>query len=211
MSHLFLLHSISKLCLNFFFCKALKIYFQVNGLENLNEKVCYAVGVILHYSLITSFFIMTYIAGDILLVFSNICSSWYTRVKKQNNIYLCWFLGGLYIAICVCLDLFTDLDITYGSDRGICFLQPNYYLMMLFVIPVISLVSVNFILFLISIISIYCNMIDTANGIQKEKVFIFAKIFSLMGVTWLIGLVPSIIQIPEMWYLFIATNALQGL
>ena len=39
---------------------------------------------------------------------------------------------------------------------------------------------------------------------------IFAKVAILMGVTWLLAIVPSLSRIQELWYLFIIINGLQG-
>ena len=50
----------------------------------------------------------------------------------------------------------------------------------------------------------------TQSPIDKNYATVFLKIGSLMGVTWLIGLVPPLTGIDEIWYVFIICNSLQG-
>jgi hypothetical protein len=179
-------------------------------MTDVGTQLCRAIGVALHFAWMTSFFIMTYVASDILCIFSNLFTSWFKKTEESRKVYFCWILSGMYISICVALDFLTDLDIDYGSERGICFIQPTYYFLILFIIPVVTLVSINFICFLVSVISIHCNLAQSMNPSRHQRVFIFSKIFSLIGFTWLLGLLPTLVGLNELWYPFIITNSLQG-
>ena len=171
---------------------------------------CRIVGIILHFTWLSAFSIMTYIAIDLVYSFTDIGTSWIAKSfsGKPHRVLLCWVLSGTYVTICALLDIFTNLDLEYGSGRGICFIQPSLYLLMLFVGPVSFLVFLNFICFVVSTISICIIM--TQSPIDKNYATVFLKIGSLMGVTWLIGLVPPLTGIDEIWYVFIICNSLQG-
>ena len=45
---------------------------------------------------------------------------------------------------------------------------------------------------------------------DRSMAKIFAKIGALMGVTWLLALVPYLTGMEELWYVFIIVNGLQG-
>ena len=68
---------------------------QISGMNSIGDNICQVIGVALHYFFLCSFVIMTHIAGDILIIFSNLCSSWYSRVERKNNIFICWILSGI--------------------------------------------------------------------------------------------------------------------
>ena len=182
----------------------------MSGISGFGETLCRIIGVLLHYSWMTGFIVMTYIAVDILLIFSR-CTSWHRRVQSNGKITICWLISAVFVGCCIVVDLCTGANFDYGSDNGLCFIQPAFYRLVLFIIPVFTMVTVNFFCFIISIISIYCSLSNNHNGAPlKERAAIFTKIFSLVGVTWILGILPQFIGIKELWYPFLITNSLQG-
>ena len=130
------------------------------------------------------------------------------------NLSYCWVLGIALMSIPVCLDLITNLPITYGSTRGICFIEPRLYLIWFFIGPSIFLFFINAMCFVVTIINI-CQILpndtEVAAASDRNMAIIFMKIGGLMGVAWLFALVPYITGIEEFWYVFVIMNGLQGL
>ena len=192
------------------------LHFQISGIDFFKEhtQICQCIGVALHFTWTTSFSIMTYIAFDLTYRFTNICQPWYTKKNiNTKKIFFCWVLTILYVLVCVLLDIFTELDLAYGPDRGMCFIQPNKYLLYLFVVPVVAFATLNMACFITVIFSV--NMIlrgnaEALDNVDKENILIFVRIFSLMGITWVFGLLPTLVGVFELWYVFIIANALQG-
>ena len=182
----------------------------MSGISGIGETPCRIIGILLHYSWMTGFTVMTYIAIDILLIFSN-CTSWHTRVHSSDRIVVCWLLSAVFVGCCLIIDLYTDANFDYGSDHSLCFIQPAFYRLVLFIIPVFTMVTINFLCFVISISSIYWSLSSNDNATPlKERITIFVKIFSLVGVTWILGILPQFVGIKELWYPFLITNSLQG-
>ena len=156
---------------------------------------------------------MTFISLDLFYRFSNICTPWYVKNSKIRRVKFCWFPSIVFISIPICLDNFTDIPVTYSSESGICFIEPQLYLLIFFIGPSMFMFFINVICFIGTIINIYRAQPDGTliNATSdRNMALIFARIGGLMGVTWLFALIPYVTGIQEFWYLFIITNGLQG-
>ena len=178
-----------------------------------NPMLCSIMGLLLHYFWLTTFLIMSFISLECFYRFSNICQPWF--VKHGNNkkkVKVCWIVSAKIMSIPICLDQFTDLPLEYASSSGICFIEPHIYIISLFVGPTLFLLCINVICFVGTLYNIYQavsdNEILAANDRNMAK--ICAKISALMGVTWLLAIVPFVTGIYEIWYVFIILNGSQG-
>ena len=157
---------------------------------------------------------MTFISFDFLYRFSNIHKSWLVKKSQDGKVKFCWVIGALLISIPVCLDEITDWPLAYASSRGICFIEPQIYLIAFFIGPSIFLFSVNTVSFIATIINI-CRILpddpDITAASDRNMALIFSKIGGLMGVTWLFALIPYITGVGEFWYVFTILNGMQGL
>ena len=159
---------------------------------------------------------MTAVSLDFVSRFSNICKPWYLKKTRTSfcNLSYCWVLGIVLMSIPVCLDLISDLPITYGSTSGICFIEPRLYQIYFFIGPSIFLFFINAMCFVVTVINI-CRILpsdaEVAAASDRNMAVIFMKIGCLMGVAWLFALLPYITGIKEFWYVFVVMNGLQGL
>lgn len=184
---------------------------QLSGIQRLQEiqVACYFIGFGLHYFWMTSFCIMTFIALDISVVFAS-CKPWYHHITRSKKVMGCWVFSATFTGLCVVFAKCTALNITYDSDRGICFIQPAFYLLLLFVFPVVIFITINTICYVTTVISMHCTVSPPSNH-ENQNMYIFIKMFSLMGITWFFGFLPPLLKINELWYLFIVSNTLHGL
>ena len=156
---------------------------------------------------------MSFISFDFFYRFSNIRQPWYVKQSKKERVKFCWLFSFVLMIIPVCLDFFTDLPLTYGSSRGLCFIQPQFYLIAFFIGPTILISAANLVCFVGTIINIVRLMphdADISAVTDRNLAMVFAKIGGVMGVTWLFAILPSITGVEELWFAFILMNGLQG-
>ena len=117
------------------------------------------------------------------------------------------------VTIPACLALFSDLPIEYAANDEVCFIKPASYRNIFFTGPVLALSAINTLCFIATSFNIKKARSENAeiNSISNvDIVAIFAKVALLMGVTWLIAILPTIIRVSEFWYVFQVVNGLQG-
>jgi hypothetical protein len=157
---------------------------------------------------------MSFISVNLFYRFSNICQPWLVKHGQgKNSVKYCWIVSLILILVNVCLDQFSSLELNYAGSRDICFIEPEFYLMLFFIGPVFFLISVNMICFVVTIYSIHQARPDETNIASisdRAMALIFAKVGSIMGVTWLFALVPFLTGVEELWYIFVVLNGLQG-
>ena len=157
---------------------------------------------------------MSFISLDFLYRFSNICKPWLVKKRQDGKTKLCWVIGALLTSIPVCLDKFTDWPLAYASSGGICFIEPQVFLIAFFIGPSLFLFSVSVVSFIVTISNI-CRLLpedtDITAAADRNMALIFSKIGGLMGVTWLFALIPYITGVEEFWYVFTILNGMQGL
>ena len=158
---------------------------------------------------------MTFISLDFAYQFSNIGSPWYTKHTsgRKKLVKFCWIMSMAVVTIPACLALFSDLPIEYTSNDDLCFIKPVSYRNIFFTGPVLALTAINTLCFIVTSFNIKKARSDNSEinfMSDADIVAIFAKVALLMGVTWLIAILPTFIGISEFWYIFQIVNGLQG-
>ena len=177
--------------------------------------MCSLIGILVHFFWMTAFLIMTFISLDFVYRFSNIGSPWYTKQAsgRKKLVKFCWIVSLASVAIPTGLALFSDLPIEYTFIDDLCFIKPATYRIIFFSGPVLALSTINTLCFIVTSYNIRRARSDNSeiNFISDaDIVAIFAKVALLMGVTWLIAILPTIIRVSEVWYVFQVVNGLQG-
>ena len=188
-----------------------QLLFQISGISIITSSyiVCKMVGTLLHLFWLMSFLCMSCISLDLAYKTN---SNWHRTSRKFKALY-CVLFAMIFVMICLMLDLFTPLELEYGIERGICFLQTPFYQMILFVIPVASMLFLNTILFFFVVIKIYKTNLQShrMTGTERYYVCVYARILSLFGISWITALLPSLTNINELHYVFTFINLLQSL
>ena len=193
-----------------------RIYFQISHLKTItsNPLLCKINGILLHFFWLTAFLIMSFISLKFFYRFSNICKPWFMKHDSgKDKVMYCWLIGILMMSIPVVMDNFSEFALDYAASRGICFIEPKFYINAFFVSPTLFLITINTVCFIATIIELHKarpdeNDVTTISDTKLAKVF--AKIGGLMGVTWLFALVPFLTKIEELWFVFILLNGFQG-
>ena len=112
-------------------------HFQISHISIFTSTpvLCRIVGIMQHYFWLTCFLVMSLVSLDFFYRFSNIYEPWFVKKRQDGKVKYCWIIGGLLISIPVCLDEFTDWPLAYASNSGICFIEPQTYLIAFFISP----------------------------------------------------------------------------
>jgi len=192
------------------------ILFMVSGMAGLEGESCKAVGASLHFALLSTFLWMLVEGYTLYQTFANVFG--YRRQDKSKA--LRWYMATAYgLPLIEVLVVYFAWPAAYERDDGVCFLAKNNNAMWLFVGPVLVVIVLN-IYALVKISRVIYDLPSvsprdstTAEIIGKAKrAFKSALTFgSIMGITWLLGLL-SFFAASELafHYTFAVFNALGG-
>lgn len=187
------------------------ITFYVSSIVNQNSQdyiLCTVIGVILHYSIISSFAWMLIIA---ILQFKRFVEVFVTPPKR---ILLKCFLGGwiapLIPAIYV---LLFDGDNYVSGNIGLCYPSGlGLYIGVWF--PLATIILVNLILFIYIILTVVRKKTELVSNIGKNETVLQWRLgvllFFMLGLTWIFGFMAQLGFGEVFVYLFCFLAPLQG-
>ena len=183
--------------------------------------LCTLLGFLLHYFALSHFTWSSVIAINLLRSFVTTSPRPVTinRIKAIKQIVL-YFIGwGIPLLVCVTclvLDKGTNVNIDYATDK-LCYLQEKVAVLLGFIIPVCIIVLFNLVTFIVLVVSIHrtikATKMATSNSRDsntKKELRIYAGIFSLLGLTWILALMAAIKDLDVLWYLFFVITLLHG-
>ena len=176
---------------------------------------CQFLGATQHYFWLTTFAWMACITVDIYQCLSTIEVSHPDSHKERyyKSLVLCWLTPTILPIIVLCLQFAGSMTFGYGGQHS-CWLKNSRSVLYFFAIPALSIVVINIVLFLGSVYRIHqisknaCYVGRKEDG--KIRLIRCVKISSWIGASWLFGILPNIINRPELWYVFTIFNAFQG-
>ena len=184
-----------------------------------NKPLCQTVAIIEHYFLMASFVSMSVIAFHTYTVFARNVPAPRMSNGRERKLFcrylvLTWLLPALIVGICVVLDRQDGQKVGYGESR-ICWMsEPNAYIYFV-IIPVGVLLLFNIVAF--SITAVYLQKHSRsraarqATGNRPSNLSIYAKLSTLMGFSWLFGLLALVVTSTMVfWYLFVIFTSLHG-
>ncbi|XP_046840457.1 uncharacterized protein LOC124434614 [Xenia sp. Carnegie-2017] len=184
-----------------------------------NENICKAFAIIEHYFLLASFFSMVVIAHHTRKVFGKKLPAPKMspgHKRKLFYVYLClvWIIPALFIAICVVLDSEEIINLGYG-ERDICWLTGTNSYVYFVTIPVILMLMFNVVEFVRTAIQLRKHAQNqaglTASGKRSSNLSIYIRLSTLMGFTWLFGLLGQVVTSTSVfYYLFVIFTSLEG-
>ena len=183
------------------------------GQTNLPKWACTLVGATSHFLWLTALFSMNICSVHIYLTFSKNQKLSAKCDQKQTIIYVVYIvlasLGFVFVNIIVSLIDSFGKDIGYGGS--LCYISSNLMQSITFLVPLSVVLVANIALFVVVVIRI--NRIKEAianTKMERNYLLIYARLSSLTGITWIIGLFQVLINHEILEYLFITFNASQG-
>ena len=176
---------------------------------------CQFLGATQHYFWLTAFAWMACITIDIYHCLSSFQVTHPDSLKKRYNklVASCWLAPVILPLITICLQLSGSAAVGYGGQHTCWFINPDSVLYF-FAIPVLTVVFINLTMFIGCVYRIRQISSNARYVGRKEdgklRLLQCVKISSWIGTSWLFGILPNIINRPELWYIFTVCNALQG-
>ena len=197
------------------------IFWLLSEIVHIRSSIptCKAIAFIEHYFLMASFVSMSVIALHTYIVFAkNVPAPKMSEGRERKRfcgyLALAWLLPAFFVGFCVVLDRQGVLKMGYG-ELGICWMsEANAYIYFV-IIPVAVLLLFNIVAF--SITAVYLRKHSRnraarqATGNRRTNLSIYAKLSTLMGFSWLFGLLALIVTSTMVfWYLFVIFTSLNG-
>lgn len=140
-----------------------------------------------------------------------------------------WTTPLLIVGALTCKQFVTERHrMSYGYRA--CYISTNFDLLMFFVLPVAVILLVNLFFLVMCIRMIRAvdrstekyltqegsthsrgeNSNKRGGTDNKNRLVLFIKLFSLTGMTWLLGILSSFFHNSPVWYVYLVLNSLQG-
>ncbi|XP_078373674.1 uncharacterized protein LOC144657238 [Oculina patagonica] len=195
-----------------------------SAVKSDDHNACLAIAVLLHFFVLSSFTWMSVMAYDVRRIFTNVSEGVVAHRQNRHGGYTkrlikyCLYAWGspvLFVAACVITDYVKEGSIGYGQGDEECFISQPKAILYLFVLPVALLITFNLFALGHTVICI----VKARKRTQQQKTrqngpsvaVICFKMFSVMGVTWILGIAANLKALSFLWYPYVVLNSLQGL
>ena len=193
-----------------------QILLLISGVMQQWPLACVIIGVVQHFFWLASFLWSCVIATDVYLVFGRTDGRpvYTVGTRKMVAYYMVgWMLPSVFVCTCVVLNVYTGLRVGYG-DGGSCWITTTDGMIAAFFAPLLAITLLNTILVVSALVMITRTMnfsqAMNVGSAGREKLTIYMRLISIIGLTWLFGLLANITGIRYMAYPFILLNGSQG-
>ncbi|KAL1138000.1 hypothetical protein AAG570_009695 [Ranatra chinensis] len=181
---------------------------------------CKAVAVTLHFFFLSAFFWMNVMSVDVWTTFSRLSLRGSTTHTLRNYSIYAWGGPFLISGVALVADL-TDyvpeiVRPLFGGFPGVCWFANRIALGLFLYMPICLLLGVNMALFAITVCWLqrqktHPDLVKQASGRKEcKRLWLYAKLSTIMGLSWSFGMIASLLDRPDFWYPFILFNGLQG-
>jgi hypothetical protein len=197
-----------------------QLLFLLAGSASGNYPACATIAILVHYFFMAAFMWMNVMAFDICRTFTKFSkpssSDNYMRKFVRFCLYsLCTSLLIVLIAVVVNYSV-NDSVYRPGYGEGVCWFKYRRALLIFFAVPVAMVILANIVYFGVTLYSIQkatkLAMMATTNNKKsdRDRFWLYVKLSTIMGLTWVFGFVAAIFDVAALWYLFLIFNSLQG-
>ena len=181
-------------------------------------EVCMSLAVAKHYAFLAAFFWMNVMAADICRTFSSSRVMLPADDRSSRFVFYslyAWLTPAAIVGGSLAIDL---LDVNATADfrphygDGLCWITRRWALLIMFALPVALLLAVNTVLFCVTVknLCLISREAKRARSNERGQFVLYVKLSTIMGLTWVIGFVASLTDLPVLWYVFVVFNTLQG-
>jgi G protein-coupled receptor Mth (Methuselah protein) len=184
---------------------------------------CKVVAIFLHYSYLTTFFCNNIMAWDIYKTFGQKTILSQIRSKRAHlSQYIVYAYGipACIVAIALTIE-FTSIapDFAIGYGISACWIGVRSATIVFFCLPMLYVILTNAVLYVLTILSI--NYVSSVVESEKHRhrgrsdLVIYVRIFSVLGFTWIFGVITFFFHDEEslalriVVFLFVIFNSLQ--
>jgi len=193
---------------------------------DISELSCFVLAVLMYYFYLAAFFWMLNIGFDVARTLKQATTDLRLTSGAQWGKFFIytligWFLPGLIVIAAVVIDVmeFEEIPERFrpgfgGSDLNLCWFSGRASLLVYFVIPFSIIMSLNLVFFFSSACIVWettrSSAKITTSG-PKINFYLYLRLSTLMGLSWVAGVLAGGLDIEEVWYVFLVLNTLQGL
>jgi hypothetical protein len=177
--------------------------------------LCIAIAALTHFAWLASFSWMAALAFDTYWTMTApVLISQPARERRfRSYLGLCWGCPAALVAGCLLVRI-TQPDLMAYTDGMYCWITGMRSLLVVFALPVAIVLLLNGVLFVLTLRAIRRSM-KAAEGARDEsqvssELWIYVRLASLMGFTWLFGLLQNAVAQQTMGRVFSAATSLQG-
>ena len=194
-----------------------QLFFLTGSSAGGQNAACVVMAILTHYFFLASFGWMNVMAFDIWKTFANTSKPTSSgKHWRKFGLYCLFGWGGSLVVIIVAIIVnYTASDSIFrpGYGEKICWIRYRPALILFFAAPVAVILTVNLIFYVLTIISIWkisklTRMVTEKS--DKHRLWLYIKLSSIMGLTWIFGFIAAIFDSEVLWYFFIIFNSLQG-
>lgn len=176
--------------------------------------LCPIFGVFIHFFWIATFCSMNVCCFHMNRVFSGFVSSqsnFTVKTKVQYLLYT-YVLPGAVIILTACTHLALSNGYSFGYGKTICFLTDTVSVIVAFLIPCVLVFLSNIAFFGKTIIFIRKTRNDSyvRRSDDRQNVFIYLRLWTLIGVTWPLLIADAMLDITVFSFIALGFNTLQG-
>ena len=180
------------------------------------DILCKSLAIFIHFAFLVAFCWMNVMAFDIWNTFR--CKFSVATTSRKKLIFYtgyCLSIPAIIVIFAVINDNFeTKLSKPrYGTN--FCWIGQKCALFYYFALPVFIILMCNFAFFAMSIYHIMSSSggetVTKRRHGKGKRLILYAKLSTIMGLTWVFGYVGAVTGSSVMWYLFVICNSLQGL
>ena len=183
-----------------------------------NSVGCFIMAVFIYWTFLAAFTWMAVLALDSFLVFRPSASPTRPRDTGSKSLVISiifgWGMPALVSIVVLGID-FSSIDSHFRPHFGkrICWFNERYALLIYFSSPVAVCSVVTLVLFGFTVVNLkraFASSPKPANNKERHRVYVYLRLFFLMGVSWIFGFIAAFIGHTAFWIIFIILNALQG-
>jgi hypothetical protein len=201
------------LCVSLFFAQAL-LQFGINAKGS--RTICAAIGILVHFAWLVSFFAMNVSSFHTFKVFYNNNAS--TTYRNNRNYESQLFIKYLIYMLClpgiltittISINLVRSDASDIGYGEFYCFISDFTFFLLTFISPACLIFLLNIVFFSLAFHKIRCT--PKAHGTrERNNFFICLKLFTVVGIAWPLLIIDNVFGIT--WFSFIVAgiNSLQG-
>ena len=200
------------LVLSLFFAQ---LFYLIGGVIEIQfEWLCEAIGLLLHFTLTSSFFWMGVCTFHMMKVFVFIARQY--AVENVRSMFVKYEVFVLISsAVLVCINIIVSIvsdNPSSGYGGQPCYITSRHMILYTVAIPLGVIILNNFTMFLYVIIKV-SRLPEVKKNTKHERrnIIIFAKLSTLTGLTWIFAYLYQWTGVKAFAYLFIVANASQGL
>ncbi|XP_071137010.1 uncharacterized protein [Mytilus edulis] len=175
--------------------------------------ICKAIGIILHVFWLSTFACMNVCSYHMYSVFTTFRPT--SSMSENNGLflrYVCYSYGTPFIIVII--NISTQIMLSGGANIGYggsnCFIS-DIPQIAAFICPVGLICVINIWLFGFTAYTIYTRPIIRSTANDKQDFYVYIKLFSLTGITWIGQIVDSFIPLSVFSFVVTILTGLQGL